>query len=187
MLSLEARNTTAGKADFILHFILLTQEEAENVTRQMRGSEQHHQKETAPMKRLRAVNAPPKHSCSQGTPLFVHIWPPWLSREPGKQFSNYNKCREPVATQVGPFISDLSLFRWFSGRPESAKEKQRDQEKSFTTWKQKGNVLNRALHHSQRYLQNDLPTSPAETQKWRLCGHHHLQPTRSPTPNTVPT
>lgn len=122
-----------------------------------------------------------------GTPLFVHIWPPWLSREPGKQFSNYNKCREPVAPQVGPFISDLSLFRWFSGRPESAKEEQRDQEKLFTTWKQKGNVLNRALRHSQHYLQNDLPTSPAETQKWRLCGHHHLQPTRSPTPNTVPT
>lgn len=42
MLSLEERNTAGEKADFILRFILLAQEDAENVTWQMRGSEQHH-------------------------------------------------------------------------------------------------------------------------------------------------
>lgn len=51
-----------------------------------------------------------------GTPLFVHIWPPRLSPKPGKRFPNYNKC-EPIVPPVGPFISDRSLFRWFSGRP----------------------------------------------------------------------
>lgn len=112
-----------------------------------------------------------------GTPLFVHIWPPRLSSE--KRFPNYNKRRERSTSQVRPFISDPSLFRWLPGRPESAEEEQRDREKLFNTWQQKGNVLNRALRHSQHYLQNDLPTSPGETQKWRLCGHHHLQPTRS--------
>lgn len=93
-----------------------------------------------------------------GTPLFVHIWPLWLNYEPGKRFSNYGIHGKSVVPQVGPFISDLSLFRGFLRSPMSANEEPRDQEKLLTTWKQKGNVLNRALCHSQHYLQNDLPT-----------------------------
>lgn len=93
-----------------------------------------------------------------GTPLFVHIWPPWLNHELGKRFSNYNKHGKSVVSQVGPFISDLSLFRCFLRSPKSTNEEPRDQAKLLTTWKQKGNVLNRALCHSQHYLQNDLPT-----------------------------
>lgn len=93
-----------------------------------------------------------------GTPLFVHIWPLWLNHKLGKRFSNYNKNHKSIVPQVGPFISDLSLFRWLLHSPKSTNEEPRDQEKLLTTWKQKGNVLNRALCHSQHYLQNDLPT-----------------------------